>query len=115
MEEPLYVSRRTVRSMGQEYRVYSDRVELELLGHIIRVPLEQIRQVEVSPPTVTLAGLRLHFHPFRFGIKLDFSDLAEHVMLDKDTGLCHRLDFTPDEPAAFKAALDRAMEALRKR
>jgi len=114
IEEPLYRSRRTLKSLWHEYRIYADRVELETGLGPMKLPFEQIERCEVSPPTVTPEGLRLALHPSRMGIKLDCADLAEHILLDRDTGLFRRVAFTPNDPAAFREALEEAMRQHRR-
>ena len=47
-------------------------------------------------------------------MKLDLADLHEHVTLDKSSGLIRHLHFTPDDPAAFVAAVQRALAAYRR-
>jgi hypothetical protein len=114
-EAPIYTSKCTVKSLWHEYRIYDDRVELETGLGPMKVPFQNVQSVELSPPLASRDGIRLHFHPFKWGIKLDWADLTNHVMLDKDTGLFHRVDFTPEDPAAFRSALMDAMQRFRDR
>ena len=111
-DTPLYISHCGAKSFWQKYEIFTNRVELHtLLGRIV-VPLEQIEAVEVFPPVIK--SLRLHLRDFRLGLKLDLIDFQEHVVLDKSTGMIHRIMFTPDDPAAFKRALDEAIAQFRK-
>jgi hypothetical protein len=113
VEEPIYRSKPTAKSLWQEYRLFGDRIELDSIPWgTVRVPLEDVKAVSVRPPVVV-------FDVFRgdYGLgdllrapKLDMADLAEHVALEK-TGFWKQFRFTPDDPAAFKAAVDRALAA----
>jgi hypothetical protein len=40
---------------------------------------------------------------------LDWANFVEHVVLDKGAGWVRRVLFTPDDPGAFKDALDQAL------
>ena len=51
--QPIYVSTGTLKSLGQEYRIYEDRLELGWIGSTIVVPFEHISHLEVVPPTKT--------------------------------------------------------------
>jgi hypothetical protein len=113
-DAPIYTSRCTLKSFWQEYRIFPDRLELDsLLFGTMKIPFEQIERYEVSPPLLSAAGLRLHLHPRLPEIKLDWADVAEHIMLEKDTGKWRRIDFTPEDPAAFRQALDEAIQQFR--
>jgi len=89
----LYKSKRTAKSLWQEYRIYRDRLELQswLLFHTIVVPVNEIQAVEVRP-----SG-------FIWGVKLDSCNLCRHVLLIKKSGLlfAKRLAFSPDDPDKF--------------
>ncbi len=97
LEPPLYVSRRTPAGLGQEYRIYPDRLELQswLLLHTIVIPAGEILEIEVRPSAFT--GRK----GFTWGIKLDFTDLYRHVLVRKKTGFFKRIAFTPDNPDEF--------------
>jgi hypothetical protein len=47
-------------------------------------------------------------------VKLDLADLHEHIALEK-TGFWKQFRITPDDPRAFKAAVDDALAAFRAR
>jgi hypothetical protein len=89
----LYKSKRTAKSLWQEYRIYRDRLELQswLLFHTIVVPVNEIQAVEVRP-----SG-------FIWGVKLDSCNFCRHVLLIKKSGLlfAKRLAFSPDDPDKF--------------
>ena len=48
---PIYISKRTAKSLWQEYRIYRDRLELQswFLFHTIVLPANEIQAVEVRP------------------------------------------------------------------
>jgi hypothetical protein len=89
----LYKSKRTAKSLWQEYRIYGDRLELQswLLFHTIVVPVNEIQAVEVRP-----SGLI-------WGVKLDNCNFCRHVLLIKKSGLLFtkRIGFLPDDPDKF--------------
>jgi len=95
-ETPLYRSKRTLKSLGQEYRIYPDRLELQswLLFHTIVVPRDEIQDVEVRPSAFRWKGIT-------WGIKIDNCDLCQHVLLTKTRGFCRCIGFSPDEPEKF--------------
>jgi hypothetical protein len=107
---PLYISSSNTKSLWQEYRIFSDHLEFDtLLGHMI-IPFEQIESVFMSESEIKgLMKGDLHLKGFRPALKLDWANFLEHVVLDKNTGHIRRILFTPDDPAAFKTALEEAL------
>ena len=93
----LYVSKRTGKGLWQQYRIYSDRLELQswILFHTLVVPTEEIQTIEVRPSVWT--GAR----GITWGVKIDNCDLNRHVLLTKRSGLIRRIGFTPDDPGRF--------------
>jgi hypothetical protein len=113
-ESPLLTSPSTVKSLWQEYRIYADRVDFETHFGWMTVPFDHVEQVEVSESEVEgLLHGDLHLKGFRPALKLDWANFVEHVVLDKSAGLIRRVLFTPEDPAAFKRALDEALAAYR--
>ena len=96
-EQPVYVSRRTPASLWQEYRIFSDRLELQswTLLHTIVIPANEILEIEARP---SLFGGR---KGITWGIKLDMTDLHRHVLVRRKTGFWKRIAFTPDNPDEF--------------
>ena len=108
LEPPVLVSRRTPASLWQQYRIYSDRLELQswILFHTIVIPANEILEIEVRPSV--FSGRK----GFTWGIKLDNSDLCRHVLVTRKNGLfkrhrvhagqpgrvCARLQFHPAGP-----------------
>ncbi len=89
----LYKSKRTAKSLWQQYRIYRDRLELQswLLFHTVVVSANEIQAVEVRPPGPI------------WGVKLDSCNFCRHVLLIKQSGLLFtkRIGFSPDEPDKF--------------
>ena len=95
---PLYMSKRMGKNLWQEYRIYRDRLELQVwpLFRTIVVPADAIQAVEVRPSAfVGWKGVTW------WGIKIDNCDLCRHVLLTKKRGLLKGIGFSPDEPEKF--------------
>ena len=110
----VYTSKSSVKSLWQEYRIYEDRLEFSTLFGQLTIPFEQVESVEVSESD--LKGLLkgdLKLKGFRPALKLDWANFVEHVILDKSAGFVRRVLFTPDDPEAFKSALDQAITQFR--
>jgi hypothetical protein len=114
-ENPIFTSSSTVKSIWQEYRIFSDRVEFDAFFGKMTVPFEHIEKVEVSESEIRgLMRGDLHLKGFRPALKLDWANFLEHVVLDKSEGHIRRILFTPEDPETFKAALDEALAQYRK-
>jgi len=114
--EALYVSKPTVMSFWSSYRIYADRLELDTkLFGLIEVPFEHLERFEMRPPMVIFDLFRGDHGLKQTGrsAKLDLADLAEHIAIERDTGLFRQLRLTPEDPAEFLAALQGAVEAWR--
>jgi hypothetical protein len=115
-DTPVYESASTVKSLWQEYRIYPDRVEFDTHFGRMTVPFDHIEKVEVSESEVRgLLRGDLHLKGFRPALKLDWANFLEHVVLDKSEGYIHRILLTPDDPEAFKDALNGALAAHREK
>ena len=109
-EQPIYTSPSTVKSLWQEYEVYSDRVELKTHFGTLTVPIDEIAGVEVRESDVKgLMHGELQLKAFRPALKLDWANFVEHVVLDKAGGKIHRILFTPSDPMEFKSALEKVL------
>jgi hypothetical protein len=88
---PLYASKRTAKSLWQEYRIYRDRLELQswFLIHTLVVPANEIQAVEIRPSGII------------WGVKLDNCNFCRHVLLIKKSGLFKRIGFSPVDPDKF--------------
>ena len=98
-DTPIYISKRTAKSLWQEYRVCRGPLELQcwLLFRTVVVPANEIQAVEVRPALFTGPGGAV------WGIKLDNCNLCRHVLLIKKSGLFKRIGFSPDDPEKFVA------------
>ena len=108
LEPPVLVSRRTPASLWQQYRIYSDRLELQswILFHTIVIPANEILDIEVRPSA--FSGRK----GMTWGIKLDNSDLCRHVLVTRKNGLFKRIAFTPDNPDEFARVCKSIMPGL---
>lgn len=115
MSKPLYVSRPTLKSVWQEYRVYTDRVELDMhLFGTLRVPLENVSAVSERPAGVIFDLLRGDYglKDMLRTLKLDLADLSPHVTIERETGVFRQFRLTPEDPAEFVRQVERARAAL---
>ncbi len=96
---PIYISKRTGRSLWQEYRIYPDRLELQswFLFHTLVIPAGEISKVAVRPSI--LHGQKGAI----WGVKLDNCNFCRHVLLTRKSGLFKRIGFSPDDPEKFMA------------
>ena len=111
-EHPLYISKSTVKSFWQEYKIYDDHVEFSTLFGNISIPFDSIEKIEVQESDVKgLLKGDLKLKGFRPALKLDWANFQEHVVLDKKTkGFVQRILFTPDDFEAFQKAFKEAFE-----
>lgn len=114
-EKPLYVSRPTVKSLWQEYRLYADRLELEMhLWGPITVPLSDIKDVSERPAGVVFDVFRGDYglKDLMRTVKLDLADLNRHVTIEKETGTWRQFRLTPEDNAEFIRQVNAARAAL---
>jgi hypothetical protein len=112
-EEPLHESKASAKNLWQNYRIFADRIELDL--HVIgtiRVPFEAIERVVRRPPLVICDVFRGDYGlgELMRSPKLDLADLAEHVAIEKD-GFWKQFRITHDDPKAFIKAFEDAHAA----
>ena len=111
---PVYTAKSTLKSLWQEYRIYDDHLEFDTLFGRMTVPFENVEGVNVSESDVLgLLKGDLHLKNFRPALKLDWANFSEHIVLDKSEGFIRRVLFTPDNPEAFKRALNEALARYR--
>ncbi len=102
---PVYVSRPTMKSMRNEYNIYTDRIVLRC-----RFPFLLKTFVIKKEDIVSIVAERSHKLRWTFSVlKLDLADMFEHVSLRRRSGLFKELRFTPDNPEEF---VERAREIL---
>ena len=102
-QDPIYISPRSWKSLWQEYRIYSDRLELECwvaLGTLV-IPSDEILEVEIRPPSVFGDLFRGKSLAYSFPLKIDMADMQRHVALTRKSGFMKYLRFTPDDPDRF--------------
>jgi hypothetical protein len=99
LEYPLYESPPTKKSIGNAYRIYSDRIELKckfpFFGKTLVIKKYDLVSIDVFRPPV----LRTTFR----ALKLDLADLREHVGIKRKNGFFKQLRFTPEDPKEFVA------------
>lgn len=109
-EAPIYTSASTLKSIWQEYRIYSDRLEFDTKFGRMTIPFENVERVEVlDADTTALLRGELRLKNFRPALKIDWANFVEHVVLDTKKGLVRRILFTPEDPMAFTHALQDAL------
>ncbi len=115
-DEPLYLSKPTIECLWREYRLFADRLELDTVpcGRVI-VPLSDIQAVSVRPALVIFDLVRGDYGlgELMKTVELDMADVNEHIALEK-AGFWKQFRITPDDPAAFKRSVDRALAELRR-
>jgi hypothetical protein len=100
-DQPLYVSKRLFRNLWQQYRIYTDRIELRSCVGRKVIRAEDIVDVEVRPPVVIGDLFRGKGFVQSFALKLDLADLFHHVAIHRRSGWIKHLRFTPDDPDMF--------------
>ena len=98
-DAPIYISKRTAKSLWQEYRIYRDRLELQswIVLHTLVIPASEIREIKVRPSV--FSGQK----GFTWGVKIDNCDLCRHVLVVKKSGILKRIGFSPNDPEKFVA------------
>ncbi|MFC1637150.1 hypothetical protein ACFL5Z_20200 [Planctomycetota bacterium] len=100
-DQPLYVSRRMFRNLWQEYRIYTDRIELRSCVGRKVIRAEDIIDVEVRPPLVIGDLFRCKGFARSFALKLDLADFFRHVAIHRRSGWIKHIRITPDDPDMF--------------
>jgi len=99
IDTPLYMSRPTKKSIGNEYCIYADRIELRcrfpFFPKTLVIKKDDLISIEVFKPPV----IRTIF----WALKLDLADLYEHVGIKRINGFFRQLRFTPENPKEFIA------------
>ena len=93
----LYKSLPTKKSIGNEYSIYIDRIELRcrfpFLNKTLVVKKDDLISIEIFKPPVMRTTFR--------ALKLDLADINEHVGIKRKNGLFKQLRFTPENPKEF--------------
>jgi len=99
-EQPIYISKAGVRSFGNEYRIYNNRLELEckFLFQTFIIPLEELISIDIFKPPV----IRTVF----WALKLDLADFYRHIGIEREKGYMKKLRFIPENPDEFIATVN---------
>ena len=102
-DDLLYVSKRSLRNLWQEYRIYKDRLELQswLLFRTFIIQSADIMNIEVRPRFVMFDLMRGKSLAFALAMKIDLSDLYTHVAIHRRSGLLKHIRITPNNPSEF--------------
>jgi len=99
IDTPLYKSSSTKKSIGNEYAIYADRIELKcrfpFITKTLVIKKDDLISIEIFKPPV----IRTTF----WALKLDLADLNEHVGIKRINGFFKQLRFTPENPKEFVA------------
>jgi hypothetical protein len=94
---PLYESKSTKKSIGNEYSIYADRIELKcrfpFITKTLVIKKDDIISIDTFKPPVFRTTIR--------ALKLDLADLNEHVGIKRKNGVFKQLRFTPENPKEF--------------
>ena len=106
-DTPLYRAGPTKKSIGNEYSIYSDRIELRcrfpFFSKTFVIKKEDLVSIDVFRPPV----IRTTF----WALKLDLADFNQHVGVERKTGFFKRLRFTPDNPREFVAKVNELLRS----
>ena len=96
-DTPLYKSILTKKNIGNEYSIYTDRIELRcrfpFLTKTLIIKKDDLISIDIYKPPV----IRTTF----WALKLDLADLNEHVGIKRKNGFFKQLRFTPENPKEF--------------
>ena len=99
IDTPLYKSSSTKKSIGNEYSIYTDRIELKcrfpFITKTLVIKKDDIISIDTFKPPVFRTTIR--------ALKLDLADLNEHVGIKRKNGVFKQLRFTPENPKEFVA------------
>ena len=97
IDTPLYKSTSTKKSIGNEYSIYADRIELKcrfpFITKTLVIKKDDIISIDTFKPPVFRTTIR--------ALKLDLADLNEHVGIKRKNGIFKQLRFTPENPKEF--------------
>ena len=88
---PIYVSKRTAKSLWQEYRIFRDRTRTAILDCFSTPLVISAGEIRES------RGESVHVFSgrkgFTWGMKIDNCDFCRHVLLTRKSGLFKRIAF----------------------
>ncbi len=96
-KRPLYKSSPTKKSLGNEYRIYPEKLELNcrfpFFPKTFTIKKQDLVSIDLFQPPVIRTTFR--------ALKLDLADLYQHVGIKRKNGLFKQLRFTPENPEEF--------------
>jgi hypothetical protein len=103
------------RNLWQDYRVFSDRIEIQcrFLLSTFAIPFNDIKEVSLSR---ALAIEIFRAKAWKGGppIKLDFVVFYTHIVIRRNSGLFRNIRFTPDDPHLFLSVCRQAHQHSKK-
>lgn len=101
IDAPLYESKSTPKSIGNEYYIFNDRIELRcrfpFFYKTFVIKKDDLVSIDIFKPPVMRTTL--------LALKLDHADLNEHVGIRRKNGFFKQLRFTPENPREFVARI----------
>ncbi len=96
----IYESKATPRSLWNNYRIFNDRIELELRLFFTKIiiPKEKFVGVDIFKPPVIRSAFWV--------LKLDLADFYTHVEIERNDGVFKKIRFTPSNPNEFKQRVE---------
>lgn len=103
--EPIYQSKKKLRNLFQNYKIYEDRIEIgsKVVLKTFKLTKEDITNIEIRPRYVIGDVIRRRYSIFTHlrTLKVDFADFHRHVVIEKNKGFLKQQRFTPDDPDLF--------------
>lgn len=103
--DPIYQSKKKLRNLFQNYRIYEDRIEIgsRVVLKTFKLTREDINNIEIRPPVIIGDVIRRRYSFFTHlrTLKVDFADFHRHVVIEKKKGFLKQLRITPDDPDLF--------------
>lgn len=103
---PIYESLPSGKSLGNIYRIFADRIELQCRFPFFRktfvIRKSELISIDIYRPPVLRSSL--------WALKIDLADLNLHVGIKRRRGFFKQLRFTPQDPREF---VTRAREILK--
>lgn len=97
IDDPLYRSMPTKKSIGNKYFIYTDRIELRcrfpFFNKTLVIKKDDLISIDIYKPP----AIRTTF----WALKLDLADLNEHAGIKRKNGFFKQLRFTPENPKEF--------------
>lgn len=105
-DTPLYTSMPTKKNIGNQYSIYTDRLELKcrflFFTKTLVVKKDDLISIDIFKPPV----IRTTF----WALKLDLADIKEHIGIKRKNGFFKQLRFTPENPKEFIAKARKIFE-----